>query len=114
MTATTTTESPPGKENPASGETSGADDQINVITTTANQHSTTNQNPQLCADGLPPIMSAEEFMAMHLEPPTGALFPCDICNGELAEPWEVENTRAEHPDWQPSHVCHCYDDDDDH
>ena len=72
----------------------------------------TLQTP-LEVDGLPPIISAEEFMAMDLEPPTGALFPCDECQGELAEPWEVEKVRETHPDWQPSPACHCYDDEPD-
>jgi AAA domain len=112
MSAISIAKGPPEKENSASGETSGVDEQNNVITTTANQLCTSNRNPQLCADGLPPIISAEEFRAMHIEPPNGPLDPCDKCSGEMAEPVEIEHVRAEHPDWQPGPVCHCYDDED--
>jgi hypothetical protein len=30
----------------------------------------------------------------------------------MAEPVEIKQVRAEHPDWQPGQICHCYDDED--
>jgi hypothetical protein len=89
MSATTsTTESPPGPEkgNPASGETHGVND---LTKTTTNLSSTFNQNPQLCDDGLPKIISAEEFRAANFKDDI-----CDECGGVMSE-------------------CHCYDDDED-
>jgi Protein of unknown function (DUF3987) len=72
---------------------------------------TTNQNPQLCADGLPKIVPIEEFEAEELTPPK-VLDVCDKCHGEMAEPIEIEQVRRKHPDWQPVQICHCWDDED--
>jgi hypothetical protein len=105
----TRTKSPPGSINGESapekdGSKFAADDDAN----TNYDDNTTNQNPQLCADGLENIIPIEEFEAEELDPPK-VLDPCDKCFGEMAEPVEIEHVRAEHPDWQPGPICHCWD-----
>ncbi len=76
-------ESPPAeRESPACCETSGANDE--QVKEAIPSHLTGDL--QLCSDGLPPIISAEEFRQMHIEPPTGPLDPCDKCYGEMVEP----------------------------
>ena len=88
MNAITDTESPPGAIN---GESvPEKDGPKTVAATDANvsyNNSTTNKDPQLCADGLPPIISAEKFQAADFKDVS-----CDECGGVMSE-------------------CHCYDDD---
>jgi hypothetical protein len=83
----TITEGPPVPEkgNPASGETHG----VKELTSNYAKSSTVNKNPQLCDDGLPEIISAEEFRAANFKDDI-----CDECGGVMSE-------------------CHCYDDDKD-
>jgi Protein of unknown function (DUF3987) len=102
------TESPPEKESPASSETSGTISQITMNNYT--DDSTLTRSPQLEADGLPPIMSAEEFLSMHIEPPIGLKEPiqmCLACGGELAEDYEIEHLQSIDPNYEEHERCTC-------